>query len=457
MIDLLLIGLVLLAMAALGVVDARRMIVDPLLVLALVGAGLLWRLCGSAETGSLLGAALGAVLGIAVAAAPIAIAQWCRRPWPLFPGDAMLLGGLGFVLGPLGLGWSLLAGSLCSLLHRAWLQRRRGRAFRRGYCPLGPGMVAGAMAVFVFVNAGGSLAAEPLPPEAPRPQLRDEAAPLPAPPRPGPRNAAAATDMLAATELGPVRVPLPGGLSALEIDLDEATPLPLADLTGRIAGIAGVPVEVEERPARVAGGAAVLADVPDTRLAFEGRLPGLLNLVAARTGYDWSWRDGAIVLYRYWDVEQRPPQAAGEPSSGAGRETAEWTGGPAGLRPEGLRPEGLRPAGLRPEGPWSVDKARHPTLRDVLEDWAGRAGWTVVWNSARRYAVGAGASFEGGFLDAVDALLAAPATRRSLVAFAHESNRHLVIEDRGTAWSRGSPRSRGSFWSGGSPWNSGAA
>ena len=446
MIDLLPIGLVLLAMAALGVVDARRMIVDPLLVLALVGAGLLWRLCGSAETGSLLGAALGAFLGIAVVAVPIAIAQWCRRPWPLFPGDAMLLGGLGFVLGPLGLGWSLLAGSLCSLLHRAWLQRRRGRAFRRGYCPLGPGMVAGAMAVFLFVNAGGSLAAEPHAPEAPRPKFRDEAAPLPAPPRPGPHSALAATHSLAATELAPVRVPLPGALSALEVAVDEMRALPFADLTGRIAGIAGVPVEVEERPARVAGGAAVLADAPDTRLAFEGRLPGLLNLVAARTGYDWTWEDGAIVLYRYWDVDQRPAQAAGEPRSGAVRETAERAGGPAGLRPEGLPSEGLRPL-----GPWSVDKARHPTLRDVLEDWAGRAGWTVVWNSARRYAVGAGASFEGGFLDAVDALLAAPATRRSLVAFAHERNRHLVIEDRGTPWSRGSP------WAREAPWNAGAA
>ena len=167
-IDLVLAALVLISMAALGVTDARRMIVDPRMVLALVCAGLLWRLFGSAETGSLRSAGLGAALGVGVVAVPIAWAHLRGRRWPLFPGDAMLLGGLGFVLGPLSLGWALLAGALCSLLHRAWLQRRRGRSFLKGYCPLGPGMAAGAMAVFVFVNAGGALAASDA--EIPLPQ-----------------------------------------------------------------------------------------------------------------------------------------------------------------------------------------------------------------------------------------------------------------------------------------------
>ena len=57
--DLLLAGPVLIAMAAIGLVDARRMIVDPRLVLALVGAGLLWRLFGSAATGPLWSAGSG--------------------------------------------------------------------------------------------------------------------------------------------------------------------------------------------------------------------------------------------------------------------------------------------------------------------------------------------------------------------------------------------------------------
>ena len=394
-IDLLLAGLVLATMAALAVVDARRLLVEPLLVLALVGAGLLWRLFGSAPTGSFWGAGLGAALGVLVVAVPIAVAHWCGRRWPLFPGDAMLLGGIGFVLGPLGLGWSVLAGSVCALLHRVWLQRRRGRPIGKGYCPLGPGMVAGAMAVFVFVNAGGALAAERA--ETTRP----------------PANAigtGGGTVPLAATEMAPLRVPLPSPLDTREISVDEPGALPFAHVTERIATLAGVPVELEERPSRVAGGALALPDPPDIAFAFEGPLPALLNLVAARTGYDWTWADGAIVFYRHWDIEQRAPEAAAA----------------AGSQVEGATERQVGTA-----APWLVDRARHATLRDVLQDWGARAGWSVVWKVKRSYRIGADASFEGGFLDAVDLLLAGPATRRSLVALAYEPNRHLVIEAAG--------------------------
>ena len=83
--DLVLIALVLAAMAAVAVTDARRAIVDPRMVLALVGAGLLWRLFGSVDTGSLWTAALGAALGVGVVAVPIAVAQLRGRRWPLFP------------------------------------------------------------------------------------------------------------------------------------------------------------------------------------------------------------------------------------------------------------------------------------------------------------------------------------------------------------------------------------
>ena len=432
MTDLLLAGLVLIAMAAIAVMDARRMIVDPRLVLLLVGAGLLWRLFGSTATGSFWSAGLGAALGIGVVAAPIALAQMRRRPWPLFPGDAMMLAGVGFVLGPLGLGWSLLAGSVCALLHRIWLQRRRGRSFRRGYCPLGPGMVAGAMMVFLFVNAGGALAAdrgtpwsrgtpwygvaEPLPPT--RPALHGMDAPMPAPARPGAMETAIGTAALAATELAPVRMPLPPSLAVREIAVDEEAPLSFTAVTERVATLAGVPVGVEERPARVVGGAATLPPPPHASLAFAGRLPGLLSRVAAYTGYDWTWADGAIVFYRYWDVDQRSPGA--EVGSWANRTIAERLGGST--------------------APWTVDRARHETLRDVLEDWGAKAGWSVVWKPERSYSVGADASFSGGFLDAVDLLLASPATRRSLVALAHEPNRYLVIEDRGSPWYAGAVR-----------------
>ena len=412
-IDLVLAALVLLAMAVLGLVDARRAIVDLRLVLALVGAGLLWRLFGHAETGTLWSAAVGTAIGVAVVAVPIAIAQLRRRRWPLFPGDAMLLGGLGFVLGPLALGWALLAGSVLSLLHRAWLQRRRGRSFLRGYCPLGPGMTAGAMAVFVFVNAGGALAAggeeSPLPPP-PRAAVQGAAPPAPAPPRPVWGAGAAETSWLAASELAPVRMPLPSSLAAKEVAVREPTPLAFAAVAERIATLAGVPVEVEERPARVRGGAAMLPRPPAAALAFEGPLPGLLNLVADRTGYDWAWNGGAVVFYRHHDIEQRMPGMEG-----------------AAFRVEGAAAgQGGDAAAV-----WHIDRERHGTLRAVLEDWGARAGWSVVWTPRRDYAVRADAIFEGGFLDAVDRLLAAPATRRTLVAFAHEPNRHLVIEPAG--------------------------
>ena len=427
--DLVLIALVLTAMTAVAAVDARRAIIDPRLVLALVGAGLLWRLFGAAETGSLWNAALGAALGVAIVAIPITLAQLRRRRWPLFPGDAMLLGGLGFVLGPLWLGWALLAGSLCSLLHRACLQRRRGRSFLKGYCPLGPGMAAGAMAVFLFVNVGGVLAADgygvaaPLPPAKPGAHREIRSIGIVSPGELG-EVAADRIELLAATELGPLHVPLPSSLAAVEVVVEEKRPLPFAAIANRIATLASVPVEVEERPSRVAGGEVRLPEPPDMLLAFEERLPTLLNLVAARSGYDWTWADGAIVFYRYrdsgspWYIDRRAPEAATEEPAAPPLRSAD--GKAAAVNRSASSDQGV-PL-------WVVDPARHETLLDVLEEWGARAGWSVVWNIGRRYAVRAGASFEGGFLDAVDRLLAAPATRRSLVALAHEPNRHLVIE-----------------------------
>ena len=378
-IDLVLAGLVLAAMAAIALTDARRAIVDPRLVLALVGAGLAWRLFGSDGARPLWSAAIGAALGVLVVALPILAAHLARRRWPVFPGDAMMLGGFGFVLGPLGLGWSLLIGAAFALVHRACLQRRRGRPFRRGYCPLGPGMAAGAMTVFLCLVSGVTLAG-------------DEAAvtivELPPPP-------------LAATELAPSGPPLPGELAAKEVVIDLAEPASFPAIAKRIAAAAGAPVEIEERPARVAGGETALSDPPALRLAFAGPLPGLLDAVAARSGYDWEWRGGAIVFYRHRDVEQRVPPSRAEAEPGL------------------------------QAGPWTIDRKLHPTLREVLESWAFRAGWSVIWKPARAYAVGADAAFEGRFLEAVDLLLSAPATRRSLIATAYESNRHLVIEDAG--------------------------
>ena len=142
-----------------------------------------------------------------------------------------------------------------------------------------------------------------------------------------------------------------------------------------------------------------------------------MGAAVARSGYDWTWADGAIVFYRHWDVEQRSPESTAATAA-------------ADKRKSGDEAE-VAAAPYQGVPLWIVDRARHPTLRDVLEDWGARAGWSVVWKPERRYSVGADASFAGAFLDAVDLLLAAPATRRSLVALAHEPNRYLVIEDAG--------------------------
>ena len=382
-IELVLAGLVLAAMAAVGVVDARRMVVEPRLVAVVVGTGLAWRLFGSGgEPVPLWTSAAGAALGIALVAAPIGIAHLRGRRWPVFPGDALMLGGFGAVLGPVGLAWSVLLGAGFALAHRVWLQRRRGRPVRKGYCPLGPGMAAGAMVAFACLHAGAAFAGEvPVHEDGP----------------------------LAATELAPPAPALPEALAAREVVFEAVAPAAFPALVRRIAALAGVPVEVEERPGRIAGGAAALPDPPAFAAAFRGTLPELLDRTAARSGYDWTWRGGAVVFYRHWDVGQRAPGARA-------------AAGPDGAAPEAAAPE---------TQVWVVDRERHPLLQDLLESWAARAGWSVVWRSGRHYAVGADAELRGGFLQAVDRLLAAPAVRRTLTAVAYRANRHLVIRDAG--------------------------
>ena len=385
-------GAVLAALAGIAVVDARRLIIDPRLIAALVLGGVVWRLCRGASEGgdSLLagswGAALmGAAIGVVVVVAPIAYAAWRGLRWPLFPGDAMMLGAFGFVLGPLGLGWAMLFGAAFAGAHRICLQRRRGRPVGAGYAPLGPGMAAGAAVVFVGLNAGIVLAAD----EAAKPAAGLRQAPVPAP--------------VVAVELAPLGAALPAELAAREIVLEGRLPLAFAALARRIGAAAGVGVAIEERPSRIVDGRAILADPPVLRPAFRGALANLLDRVAVQSGYDWEWRgaaDGAgeLVFFRYWDHAQRPAASPSEAS------------------------------------PWHVDTGAHTTLRSVLEDWADLADWSLVWKPERRYTVTADATFTGEFLEAVDMLLADGATRRALVARAYKANRYLVIEEAGAVW-----------------------
>ena len=412
MTDAVLTGAVLVAMAGLAVHDARRALVDPRMVLALLGAAAAWRFAapdGAAGAWPRLApGVLGASLGVAAVMIPIGVAAWFGRRWPLYPGDAMMLGAFGFLLGVPGLAWTMLLGSGLALLHRFCVQRKRGRPFRKGLVPLGPGMCAAAAAVFLCMSFGVALAGDIRAADTRAVDARDvTAAPLPA------VTAAGETPPLPATELAPVPAGLPPLLAGRAVSVEEGESLPFPALVGRLSALADVPMRIEERPARISGGAAMLDDPPPLRLAWNGSLAGLLDRVARLSGYDWSWETrvpgGAVVFHRYWDVAERGPEP------GAGTERA-----------------GSSEA---PNDGWTVDPDEHRTLRGVLESWAARAGWTLVWQAERDYAVGAAARFDGGFLEAADLLLGGPATRRTLDARAYRANRHLVVDDAdGAGW-----------------------
>ncbi|MDE0378168.1 MAG: TcpQ domain-containing protein, partial [Rhodospirillales bacterium] len=348
-------------------------------------------------------------LGVAAVAVPIGAAALLGRRWPLYPGDAMLLGAVGFLLGPLGLAWAMALGSALGLVYRFCVQRKRGRPFRKGLVPLGPGMCAGAAAVFLCMNFGVALAgdggrtstAQPLP------AVSGDVDPVPLP----------------ATELGPALGALPAALAAREISVEWNEALPLPALVRRLSSLAGVAMRIEERPGRIEGGAAVLDHPPPLRLAWQGPLAGLLDRVASLSGYGWSWEtlgpethvpgDGAVVFFRYWDVAQHGPARGG----GSG---------------DPVRADG---GAAEPVSGWAVDPDEHRTLRGVLESWAARAGWTLVWKAREDYGLGAAAVFEGGFLEAADVLLSGPATRRTLDVRAYAANRHLVVDDAdGAGW-----------------------
>ena len=264
-------GLVLTAMAAVAVLDARRAVVDPRLVLALLAAAAGWRYLGAGDTAhGIMGSPwtpwIGMALGIAAVAIPIAIAQWRRRCWPLYPGDAMMLGAFGFLLGPLGLAWSMLLGSGLSLAYRVFLQRRRGRPIRRGLVPLGPGMTAGAAVVFLCVNFGVALAADEVVASHGVSSVAGKTIPVTVSPLPqippGP---------LPATELAPAGAALPETIAARELAFEQPAAVSFPAAVRRLSSLSGVAVAIEERPARIAGGTAILADPPPDPSRLAGR------------------------------------------------------------------------------------------------------------------------------------------------------------------------------------------
>ena len=408
--------LVLAAMAAMAVLDARRAVVDPRLVLALLAAAAAWRYL-SPDGNSPWTPWTGMALGIAAVALPIIVAQWRGRRWPLYPGDAMMLGAFGFLLGPIGLAWTMLLGSAFSLAYRVWVQRRRGRRIRKGLVPLGPGMTVGAAVVFLCVNFGVAFAAAGSVAPHGVPAVTGTAATVTVSSLP---DIAPGGALLSATELAPASTVLPEAIATRDLVFEQRYPGSLPAALRRLSSLSGIATAIEERPSRIAGGMAILSDPPPIRLVWRGALAGLLDRIAALSGYDWSWRDGTVVFYRYWDIEQRAAAAGFPPTSGAADRIGQSDEAAAGTE-------------------WMVEAGAHKTLRGVLESWVRQAGWTLVWNSARDYAVGSSpekadnAVFRGGFLEAVDQLLAGDTTRRTLSALAYKANRHLVIEDAGAA------------------------
>ena len=454
------------ALAGIAVVDARRMVIRLDLVVLLMTAGIVWlglgggmALLGTGWTMHAVGAALGAAMPLVL----ILLAEAAGRRWPIYPGDAVLLCAVGGILGLRAFLWALVLGCSVALLHMACLQTRRGRPLTRGYLPAGPGLAIGAAVVFLGVNAGAALSAEV--------------------------EGAEGNDSVAivATELLPAKPALPDELTGKRIRLAEVGPLPFEELVAAIGRAAGIETAIEERPARVAGGAVRLPE-PDLALPDnEAELSALLDGVASRAGYVWEWADGRLVFYRYWDsawpgapavatpeepvpggpvervwawlgrvfgTEERPAgdRALPAESDRERQEAGDLPGetpreGAVAVNVEGDVTEGPdpdekadEPAGAESvvaavaEAPvvekWEVDPVSQKTLRGVVESWAAKAEWKVDWRTGRDFSVGAAAAFEGSFLKAVDGLFSDPQVSRVLLVSAH-ANRYLVVREAG--------------------------
>ena len=346
--------------------DAKRFTIDPPAILLLAAIAMAWRMHGPDHwRASLIEAAAGAALGIVAVAIPIGFAKLRGRRWPIMPGDGLLFAAIGVLLGPAGLAWTLIAGSVCAAAHRVCLQLRRGRRITAGYCPLGPGIAAAAIIVFAA--------------QAADPPLRET------PFRP-----------VAATETGPAAPALPETVAGREVRIDEGNPLEFAAAVSLTSRLGEVETAVEERSGRIAGAATTLPPPPDRVLSFRGTLGELVAHIASVWGYAWEWRDGVLVFFRHHDADWPPPREPALPAATA--------------------------------APWQV--VPPTTLKEVLEDWAARAGWTVIWNAERRFEIAAEAVFEGNFLQAVDRLMSGPEIRRALVVRAY-ANDYLVIEKAG--------------------------
>ena len=73
-----------------------------------------------------------------------------------------------------------------------------------------------------------------------------------------------------------------------DLVFEQREPVSLPAALRRLSSLSGIATAIEERPARIAGGMAILSDAPPIRLVWRGALAGLLDRLAALSGYDWT-------------------------------------------------------------------------------------------------------------------------------------------------------------------------
>jgi hypothetical protein len=77
-------------------------------------------------------------------------------------------------------------------------------------------------------------------------------------------------------------------------------------------------------------------------------------------------------------------------------------------------------------GMWRADKDQ--PLRSVLQEWAARSGWSLVWNAGFEYRLQAGAVFTGDFVQAAgDLVKSLQNARPAVTATFYKGNRVLVV------------------------------
>lgn len=468
-------GAVIAMLGAIAAFDARRMRIPVPHVAALLAFGAAWLALGGSAllASSPTTHAAGLVAGAGAPGLLILGAELTGRRWPIYPGDAMLLGAVGAILGIGLLGPAMAVGCGLAVAHRVCIQLRRGRPVSKGYLPAGPGLALGAALVFGAVHGA---------------QASGGVAPAPE------------TGRIAAVETVPLSAALPADVAGRKVTLAGGK-TGFRAAVAALGAAAGIEVSVEERPARIAGAEAVLREPEPVEAGGAGTVEELARRLASGSGYGREWRDGVLVFFRYWDAAwvaaHAPPEplASAEPAgegdgvlgwlarlfsrdegeagtgpvsgaqagaagseaggeavskkeaesavSDAGDEpdTAAGKGGGSGERELAAAQVGQDTTRQETEtartaeaaesrSRWEVRPETQRTLRGVLEDWALKADWRLAWVAPEDFSVGAGAVFEGEFLEAVDGLLSDPKVSRVLIARAY-ANRYLVVSGAG--------------------------